>query len=214
LEQSYIQPHLLGAPEKYSACCLCRPGSVVACIALAAILKQLGIITSKTRVAGASGGSINAALTCSSMPLQQQYTDLSKLASMCRPARGCAGSLDKEVEAALRNALPADAAQLCSGRLWVSITAATPQNRSDENVLLGSSWKSNAELISAARLSSFIPGFSGGSATKQLPEVASVGNAYDGGFSQNLPCPPGRLDASLLGCRIAKDGQILMQGYM
>lgn len=127
------------------------------------------------------------------MPLQQQYADMSKMANICRPTRSCSGFLDKEVNAALSASLPADAAQLCSGRLWVSITAAKPQNRSDPNVLFGSNWTSNVELVSAGRLSSFIPGVSGGSATQQLPELASLGNAYDGGFSQNLPCPPGGL---------------------
>jgi hypothetical protein len=88
--------------------------------------------------------------------------------------------------------VPSEAAQRCSGRLWVGITAAKPSGEKvDRSVLQGPSWRSLQQLQAAVRLSSYLPGISGRSATLRLAELASVGPAYDGGFSQPLPCPPG-----------------------
>lgn len=158
----------------------------------AAILKHLGVINSKTRLAGASGGSANAALTCANVPLQQQYSDLFRMATTCRPAGGCAGFLDTQGQAVLMHGMTPKSAQDCSGRLFVSVTAAYPDGKPDVNVLIGPDWRNTQQLQAAVRASTFIPLQSGRSATVQLPELAAWGERmYDGGFSGDMPCPLG-----------------------
>lgn len=114
------------------------------------------------------------------------------MAAMCRPTKpACQGFLDKTVDSALVAVLPANTGALCSGRLWVSLTAAKQDGKSDVNVLYGSNWNNTQEVVAAVRLSSYIPGVSGPSATLKLAQLPNLGPIYDGGFSQNLPCPPG-----------------------
>lgn len=82
----------------------------------AAILRQLGIINSSVRLAGASGGAAAAALTCADVPLQQQFSSLQGMAAACRPTKpACQGFLDRQVNGSLSSAMPANAAALCSG---------------------------------------------------------------------------------------------------
>jgi hypothetical protein len=78
-----------------------------------------------------------------------------------------------------------------SGRLWVSLTEAQKDGKPDTNILYGSKWTSAKEIVSAVRLSAYIPGVSSPSATLKLDQFPNLGSAYDGGFTQNLPCPPG-----------------------
>lgn len=90
-------------------------------------------------------------------------------------------------------ATPANATELCSGRLWVSVTEAKPEGQNDTNILLSGNWTSRPEILAGLRVSSYLPSISGPSATLQLPELPAVGAGYDGGFTLNLPCPPGGL---------------------
>lgn len=167
----------------------------------AAILQHLGVITNTTRLAGASGGAITALQVCSNTPFgAQAFQDNLMLATMCRPQKNCQGFLDK----ALSEVLEAKVSEIvsdCSGRLWVSITAAKPANQSDDNVLVGGQWVNKSQAVAAVRLSSYLPGVSGASATLRLPEMESrVGASYDGGFSQSLPCPPGEMPPHSARC--------------
>lgn len=130
-------------------------------------------------------------LTCSNVPLQQQYGALTGLASRCRAANNCRGFLDTAFGASLSSLVPSNASELCSGRLWVAATAAKPNGTNDTAVLLGSRWNSSGEIVAAAQVSSYLPGISSPSATKLAPELPNLGPAYDGGFSDALPCPPG-----------------------
>lgn len=158
-----------------------------------AVLQKLGIVTNSTRLAGASGGSAVSAMSCAGVPGRTQYQAALPLAQRCRAASNCEGYLDRGFNATLSAVVPSTAARDCSGRLWVSVTVARPGNETDINKLLGGNWSSRGEVISAVRLSSFIPSFSAPAATLQLPELEpAVGPAgYDGGFTLNLPCPPG-----------------------
>ena len=143
-----------------------------------AILKQLGIINSTTRLAGTSGGAATAALTCADVPFQTQFSNLQAMATACRPTTpACQGFLDKQVDSSLSAVLPANAGGLCSGRLWVSLTQAKPDGQPDTNVLYGSKWSSTQEITSAVRLSAYIPGVSGPSATLKLAQLPRNGAA-------------------------------------
>lgn len=154
-----------------------------------AVLKQLGVINNSTRVAGTSGGASTAVLTCADVPAQQQFREQLEMAAICRATNTCAGFLDKQVNASFLPVLPANAGELCSGRLWVSITAAKREGKPDYNILLGSRWNSPQELTNAVRVSSYLPGMSAPSATLQLMDL-NIGPAYDGGFTLFQPCPP------------------------
>lgn len=88
-------------------------------------------------------------------------------------------------------------ARAIAGRLWVSLTEAQKDGKPDTNVLYGSKWTSAKEIVSAVRLSAYIPGVSSPSATLKLDDqFPNLGSAYDGGFTQNLPCPPGTAQPS------------------
>lgn len=165
-------------------CCL----DVVSC---AAVLQHLGIISNSTRIAGTSGGSAVSAMTCAGVPAQKQYNASLEFAQLCRARNNCQEFLDSGFNTSLSQNIPENAAEPCTGRLWISITAAKPDNISDENVLVGGNWTNQREIVDAVRLSSFIPAVSALAATLDLPDVPSVGPAYDGGFTQSLPCPPG-----------------------
>lgn len=156
----------------------------------AAILKHLGIINKTTRLAGASSGAINAVQACSDTSPQQAFDDNLALVYTCKPQRNCQGFLDRALNATLSAKLSPDTGRLCAGRLWVSITVAKPDNQPDVN-LLETQWSNRQELASTLRLSSFLPGYSGPSATLRLDDRAAIGAGYDGGFSRDLPCPPG-----------------------
>jgi hypothetical protein len=52
-------------------------------------------------------------------------------------------------------------------------------------------------------MSAYLPGISRPSATVKFAELPSIGSGYDGGFTQGLPCPPGKpqLPVLQLGAR-------------
>lgn len=175
-----------------------------------AILRQLGIMTKTTRLAGASSGAINAAQACSDTPPQRAFEDNLDLVFTCKPQRNCQGILDRALNATLSAKLAPDAGRLCAGRLWVSITVAKPDSQPDVN-LLETQWASRQELASTLRLSSYLPGISAPSATLLLADRAAIGAGYDGGFTRDLPCPPGvkacvKVSANPLGGQGGGDG--------
>lgn len=163
---------------------------------LPAVLRQLGIINNSTRLAGTSGGAISSVLACVNLPVQAQMLNLLALTTAGRAAPVGEALRADPVRASLSGVLAGASVQQCSGRLWVSVTEATPSNQPDVNVLLNSSWSSADQLAAAAAASSYLPGLSGPSATTQLPDLPARA-FYDGGFTQMLPCPPGEMRASL-----------------
>lgn len=164
-------------------------------VGVTSVLKHLGVINSSTSFAGASGGSINSAAACADVTAAQQFMAMQTVAHTCRPTQGCRGFLDAAVQKQLRSILPDDAAQRCSGRLYVAVTAAQPKGQPDTSLLLGSDWSNRTQLILALRASSYIPVQSGRAATLKLSWLPGPGACYDGGFSVDVPCPPGE------GCR-------------
>jgi hypothetical protein len=158
---------------------------------VAAVLQHLGIISSNNSVAGASGGAINAALTCSQVPARTQYDALFGLAARCRAANNCQGILSATLGTELSLLIPVNASKLCNKALWVSVTVAKPNGTNDTSALLGGNWNSTQEILAATLMSNYLPGFSRPSATVKFAELRSIGSGYEGGFTQSLPCPPG-----------------------
>jgi hypothetical protein len=161
-------------------------------VGVSTILRSLGVINSSTSFAGASGGAINSAAACAGVDAPQQFSALLTTARSCRPSNGCRGFLDAALHKQLQTVLPADAAQRCSGRLFVAVTEAQPQGKPDTSLLLGSNWTDNQQLVLALRASSYIPVQSGRAAALKLPWLPGAVSAYDGGFTVDVPCPPGR----------------------
>jgi hypothetical protein len=155
------------------------------------VLKQLGVINSSTTFAGASGGSINSAAACADVTAARQFAAMQTVARTCRPTQGCRGFLDAALQKQLQSILPPDAPQRCSGRLYVAVTAAQPRGKPDTSLLLGSEWENRRQLMLALRASSYILVQSGRAATMKLPWLPPPGACYDGGFTVNVPCPPG-----------------------
>jgi hypothetical protein len=157
------------------------------------------VVTNTTHLAGASGAAISALQVCSHTQFgDRAFQDNLMLANMCRPQNNCQGFLDKALTKVLEARTSANVSG-CSGRLWMSITAAKPANQSDKNVLVGDLFGNRSQALAALRLSTYFPGVSGPSATLRLPEMeAEVGPGYDGGFSQSSPCPPGETSVAVL----------------
>lgn len=160
-------------------------------VGVSSVLRNLGVINSSTTFAGASGGSINSAVACAGVDASQQFDAARTTARSCRPSNGCRGFLDAALHKQLQTILPNDAAQRCSGRLFVVVTEAQPRRQPDTPLLLGSNWTDNQQLVLALRASSYIPVQSGRAATLKLPWLPGNVAAYDGGFTVGIPCPPG-----------------------
>jgi hypothetical protein len=160
-------------------------------VGVTSVLHSLGLIINTTKLAGASGGSINSASACAGVSIPTQFQALRESARTCRPTKGCRGFLDSAVSKELSSTLPSDTAQRCSGRLFVAVTQAQLQGLPDTPLLLGSNWTDRQQVLYALRASSYIPVQSGRSATFALGFLQPPVEAYDGGFSVQVPCPPG-----------------------
>jgi predicted acylesterase/phospholipase RssA len=148
------------------------------------------VINSSTKLAGTSGGSITSAALCSGMPPHQMFAANMAMAQRCRAKDACKGFLASAVRDSMAAALPANAAQSCAGRLWTTATQAKPHHQRDTGVLVGPNWSSNGQILDAVVASSFIPGMSGGLVTDAL-KAEGIPAAYDGGFTNMIPTPPG-----------------------
>jgi hypothetical protein len=120
----------------------------------------------------------------------QEYQTNVNTAVRCRSTGACRGFLDSVVRQDLASAMPPDGAQRCRGRLFAAVTQARPGNATDVSLLLGPQWASNAQVINAAAVSSFLPAQSGPLVTDALA-ADGITAAYDGGFGWALPTPPG-----------------------
>jgi len=161
-------------------------------VGVTAVLKNLGIINSNTRLAGASGGSIAGAVGCSDVSNDLFIATAKALATSCSVpgvGRDCKRTLDVVARAGLSSILPSDAHNTCAGRLFVSVTDAKANPAPDVEQKI-SSFSSRNVLIQALLASSYIPGFSGRSAVT-VPTGLGTGAAYDGVCSNPLPVPPG-----------------------
>lgn len=146
-------------------------------VAVTAVLKNLGIIDSSTKIAGSSGGGVAGAMLCSGLASDSFATTATALSIACGGSN-CRGNLQSVVRAGMSAMLPADAHSRCSGRLFVSITEATGNPAADVERKI-SSFPSKSALIEALATTTYIPGYAGAS-TVTYPAGLGVTAAYDG----------------------------------
>lgn len=169
-------------------CCYASAAQVMYFVGVTSVLRSLGILTDETPVAGASGGSVAAAISCSGVQ-QDSFLALATALNSACAGDSCRGNLENVIKAGLTGVLPGDAHQRCSGRLFVSITEATGSKEADVERKI-SSFPSRNSLIRALMTSTYIPGFAGASAVT-YPAELGVTAAYDGVSTNPLPVPPG-----------------------
>eukprot|EP00775_Hariotina_reticulata_P013202 gene13202-13333_t len=151
-----------------------------------AVIRALGVVNDKTKLAGASSGSIHSAAICSGLDYQQQFDANSQLADFCRGKNACQGYLGAAARNATNKVFPPDVVQRCEGRLTVAVTQAKPGTQPDVGVLI-SSFNSRDQLLDTVAGSSWIPYFSG----SQPVFITGDRAYYDGGFTIRIPCPEG-----------------------
>jgi hypothetical protein len=146
-------------------------------VGVAAVLKNLGLVDSSTKIAGSSGGGVAGAMLCSDVATDKFMSTATALSLACGGSN-CRGNLQSVVKAGMSAMLPADAHSRCSGRLFVSVTEATGNPAADVERKI-SSFASNSALIEALATTTYIPGYAGPS-TVTYPTGLGVAAAYDG----------------------------------
>lgn len=149
-----------------------------------ALFSQLGVISERTKIAGASSGGLMALAHCSGLA-PQLPTLVRDLSALCRQRANCQTSLDRVVRETFEKAIPPDAYERCTDVGYVSITSGKFPSMPAENMLV-SAYSSNKEVIDAAAATSYIPLWSGRNTTTRFRGRES----YDGFFSNPQPCPP------------------------
>jgi hypothetical protein len=182
-------------------------------VGVTAYLRSLGIINSNTKFAGASGGSVAAAFSCSKAT-GAQSTFRSSVAALnvaCRLTFSCRGTLDATLRTSLLGVLPANVASDCTNRVWVAVTNATANPASDTRAFVTVDAASSGFLNASAQrarlseslaASSYIPRFSGPSSVTRPGANIGAPVAYDGVGTDPLPVLPGEW-GSLVGSPIA-----------
>lgn len=146
-------------------------------VGVTAVLKNLGIIDSSTKIAGSSGGGVAGAMLCSDVASDSFAATATALSIACSGSN-CRGNLQSVVKAGMSAMLPPDTHSRCSGRLFVSITEATGNPAADMERKI-SSFPSKSALIEALATTTYIPGYAGAS-TVTYPAGLGVAAAYDG----------------------------------
>lgn len=160
----------------------------------------------KYPAAGASGGALSASLGCSGMPFNKFKTSIFAAVAYCANATDmCAGSLGSKLVEALQLSLPTGSAYKgCNGRLFVQVTIGTvPQPKPDTPTAPClctetatnrgkhvSFFNSRSDFVSTLRTTTFLSRLADPACTRafrKFPETC------DGGYSDNLPCPPAAL---------------------
>ncbi|KAG8192376.1 hypothetical protein JTE90_029103 [Oedothorax gibbosus] len=150
-------------------------------VGVASCFRQYAPHVLVSKIAGASVGSVAAAALICDVSLGQTTSDILAVAVKARSQTlgplSPRFDLNTLLKERLENALPVDAHNRCSGRLFISVTRWTDK----KNVLL-SQFNTREELIQAILCSCFIPVYSG------LTVPTFQGERYvDGGMSNNLP---------------------------
>lgn len=191
-----------------SACTACCPSAssqsppplqIMYHVGVTAYLHSLGIINSSVKFAGASGGSVAAAFSCSkaSGASGAFRSAVASLSVACRLARSCSTTLDATLRTSLLAALPVNVTTDCSNRLWVAVTNAAPNPAADTKVSVTVDVASSSEgdqrvkLSAALAASSYIPRFSGPSSVTRPGADIGAPVAYDGVGTDPLPVLPG-----------------------
>jgi hypothetical protein len=154
-------------------------------VGLASGLKEAKILVDGTKVAGASAGSLIAALCKSGVPESVLVEATLELAANCR-TKGTVTRLRSVLKDTLKDALPQDIHLRCNGVCYIAVTrvspGATPWLKSD----LVSQFQSRDHLIEALLTSCHVPFWLDGNAMTTFEE----GLAMDGGLTAFIPVPP------------------------
>jgi hypothetical protein len=140
------------------------------------------ILPEKTRLAGASAGSIIAACIASGMPFAEM-TALSLEMFADLRENGTRGRLGDVLRRFLTAHLPRGAAERSRGRVFVAVTRPLPRVRGE----LVSDFVDRDDLIQALMTSCHIPYYLDGAPTTRF----RGGLALDGGLADFVPLPPG-----------------------
>ena len=153
-------------------------------------LQESGYLSARTRLAGASAGSLIAACVNSGLPLTTVKEKCQMLMKECRE-NGTRGRLGIVLEEFLKDTLPLDAHERCSGRTYIGVTQTQVSLplRSIEGALkpvLVSQFSSRDDLISALMTSCHIPLWLDGRLTTDFRGMKHL----DGGLTNFIPLPP------------------------
>lgn len=149
-------------------------------LGVANALLENGVITSSSRLGGASGGSLVAASLASGVPIATAFTALLATAAECRQS-GTVGKLDGRLERLLLETLPLDAAERCNGRLFIAVTRLRPHPAVEPELV--SRFRGRGDLVASLLSSCFIPGY-----LAMRPSNHWRGGSYvDGGLRHVLP---------------------------
>jgi len=178
-------------------------------VGVTAVLRALGFFDKTVTFAGASGGSVAAAYSCSKgiAPLtlrtsQQTFRDaVGSLAVACR-LTNCLYTLDTTLRAPVPGSLlfsfaSVNTAADCRNKLHVAVTQANDNRLSpaaaqkDKRVFVyGNNVSTSAQITDAVALSSYIPAFSGRTVVTVPINNIGVAVGYDGVATDPLPVPP------------------------
>ncbi|KXZ42156.1 hypothetical protein GPECTOR_194g324 [Gonium pectorale] len=156
-------------------------------IGVAEVLQQLGVLRpgGATPVAGSSAGSLIASSLACGLTPDEMYDSFVDSVRDCR-ANGSYRRLLDVVSRQLRDTLPSDAAQRCSGVATVCVTRLFPHPHPKRV----SSFTSRDDLISALLASCHIPRYFNGELTTQFRGRTAI----DGGMTALIPAPAGHHD--------------------
>lgn len=146
------------------------------------MLQELGIVTERTKLGGASAGSLIATCFHAGLGRDQVLDDCLRLAHDCR-TNGTRGRLGPVLRNSLRKSLPDDAHERCSGAAYIAVTRAFPR---PQGVLL-SEYHDKSDVINALLTSCHIPVWMD---NKWLTTFRGAAH-YDGGLTNFIPIPPG-----------------------
>ena len=154
-------------------------------------LEQAGYLSARTKLAGASAGSLIAACVNSGLSMDTVSSLCEELMEDCRK-NGSRGRLGIVLEKFLQEALPDDAHERCRGRTFVAVSSVegrgalgslglgTPQGQ------LISEFSSRDDLVSALMTSCHIPLYMDGRMTSTFRGSMHL----DGGVTNFIPLPP------------------------
>lgn len=146
-------------------------------------LMKSGYMSERTRLAGASAGSLIAACVSSGLSMDLVLSKCQALMEDCR-VHGTRGRLGIVLEKFLKETLPEDAHLRCNGRTYVAVTQ-TMRFNSVQPVLV-SQFEDKDDLIQALMTSCHIPFWLDGRLTNDFRGHPHV----DGGLTNFIPLPP------------------------
>jgi hypothetical protein len=156
------------------------------------------------RTAGASGGALSGSIGCSGMPYQELKDMIFASIDECaHSATKCIGNLGEKLAEVVKKVLPkGDEFANCRNRLFTQVTievapndpssavCACTQTENNRGKLIG--WyKSRDDFISTLKTTIYLAKIAGPTCTRPYRKFNET---CDGGYSDNLPCPPGTLE--------------------